>query len=40
MRFISEDNKVFNTIEECQEHEANLKKESVKLPTKLKLRGF
>ena len=28
MRFISEDNKVFNTIEECQEHEANLKKES------------
>lgn len=28
MRFISEDNKVFNTIEECKEHEANLKKES------------
>lgn len=28
MRFISEDNKVFNTIEECQEHEANLKKKS------------
>ena len=28
MRFISEDNKVFNTIEECQEHEASIKKES------------
>ena len=28
MRYISEDNKVFNTIEECKEHEASLKKAS------------
>lgn len=28
MRFISDDNKVFNTLEECKEHEENLKRES------------
>ncbi len=27
MRYISDDNKVFNTIEECREHEENLKKQ-------------
>ena len=30
MRFISEDNKVFNTIEECQEHEKSLKENNEK----------
>ena len=27
MRFISDDNKVFNTLEECKEHEESLKKQ-------------
>ena len=27
MRYISDDNKVFNTIEECREHEEKLKKQ-------------
>ena len=40
MRFISDDNKVFNTLEECKEHEESLKKQKEDVITKERMKAI